>query len=78
MEVFILFNVYVPVNAGENKFCWDSLRDLVDEGVLENIIIARDLNISLSQSENLGGSELRVGGGSHPRLGFARRQAFSR
>jgi exonuclease III len=59
MEVFSLFNVYVPVNAGEKKFCWDSLRDLADEGVLENIIIAGDLNISLSQSEKRGGCIVR-------------------
>jgi exonuclease III len=50
-EVFSLFNVYVLVNAGEKKSCWDSLRSLADEEVLENIIIAGDLNISLSQRE---------------------------
>ena len=58
-EVFSLFNVYVPVNAGENKYFWDSLRSLVDEEVLENIIIAGDLNISLSQREKLGGNIVR-------------------
>jgi hypothetical protein len=59
MEVFSLFNVYVPVNAGEKKLCWDSIRDLADEGVLENTIIAGDLNISLSQSEKRGGCIVR-------------------
>ena len=58
-EVFSIFNVYVPVNAGENKSCWDSLRSLADEEVLENIIIAGDLNISLSQSEKRGGNIVR-------------------
>jgi hypothetical protein len=58
-EVFSLFNVYVSVNAGEKKSCWDTLRSLVDEEVLENIIIARNLNISLSQIEKRGGNIVR-------------------
>ena len=29
-EVFSLFNVYVPVNAGEKKACWDSIRNLTE------------------------------------------------
>jgi hypothetical protein len=49
--VFSLFNVYVSVNVGENQKCWDSLREMVDGEELENILIAGDLNISLSQGE---------------------------
>jgi len=59
MEVFSLFNVYVPINAREKKFCWDSLRDLADEEVLENIIITWNLNISPSQSKKRGGCIVR-------------------
>eukprot|EP00253_Pinus_taeda_P003795 PITA_03795 len=42
-ESFCLLNVYVPVNAGEKKACWDSIRSQADLGNLDNIIIAEDL-----------------------------------
>ena len=58
-EVFSLFNVYVLVNAKEDKICWDSLRDMVDGEELENIFIAGDLNISLFQGEKQGGCIVR-------------------
>lgn len=58
-EIFTLFNVYAPINSGEKKFCWDSLRDMAEEEELENIIIAGDLNITLSQGEKRGGCIVR-------------------
>jgi exonuclease III len=59
-EVFSLFNVYVPVNAGEKKACWDSIRNLAEIENLENIIIVGDLNLTLLLSEKRGGSIVRI------------------
>ena len=58
-EYFCLFNVYVPVNAGEKKACWDSIRNQADLGNLDNIIIAGDLNLTLHSSEKRGGCIVR-------------------
>eukprot|EP00253_Pinus_taeda_P008456 PITA_08456 len=59
-EILCLFNVYVPVNAGEKKSCWDSLRQQADLVTLENVIIAGDLNTTLHSSEKRGSSIVRV------------------
>eukprot|EP00253_Pinus_taeda_P013340 PITA_13340 len=58
-EILCLFNVYVPVNSGEKKSCWDSLRQQADLVTLENVIIAGDLNTTLHSSEKRGGSIVR-------------------
>eukprot|EP00253_Pinus_taeda_P006650 PITA_06650 len=58
-EILCLFNVYVLVNAGEKKSCWDSLRQQADLVTLENVIIAGDLNTTLHSSEKRGGSIVR-------------------
>lgn len=34
-EIFCLFNVYSPVNVGEKKDCWDSIRHQADLTNLE-------------------------------------------
>lgn len=54
-ETFCLFNVYVSINAGEKKACWDSIRSQADMGNLDNVIIAGDLNLTLHSSEKQGG-----------------------
>eukprot|EP00253_Pinus_taeda_P005161 PITA_05161 len=58
-EIFCLFNIYVPVNAGEKKICWHSLRQRANLGNLENVIIEGDLNITLHSSEKRGGCIVR-------------------
>jgi len=58
-EAFSIFNVYVPVNAGEKKQCWDSIKLMAEEETLRNIIIAGDLNITLSSSEKRGDNIVR-------------------
>jgi len=58
-ETLCLFNVYIPVSAGEKKNCWDSIRALADSEDLANIIIAGDLNLTLSTAEKRGGSIVR-------------------
>ena len=58
-ETLCLFNVYVPVSAGEKKNCWDTIRSLAESEELANIIIAGDLNLTLSSAEKRGGSIVR-------------------
>eukprot|EP00253_Pinus_taeda_P013196 PITA_13196 len=41
------------------KTCWDSIKSLADLENLDNIIIARDLNLTLLSSEKRGGSIVR-------------------
>ncbi len=53
-EIFCLFNVYSPVNVGEKKNCWDSIRQQADLTIMENIIIAGDLNLIIHSSEKKG------------------------
>ena len=50
-EILYLFNVYSPVSVGEKNICWDSIRRLDDSENLANIIIAGDLNLTLSLTE---------------------------
>ena len=59
METFSLFNVYVPVSSKEKETCWESLRNMAEEEDLENILIAGDLNITLSHEEKCGGCIVR-------------------
>eukprot|EP00253_Pinus_taeda_P036481 PITA_36481 len=58
-EIISLVNVYAPNNAGENKICWDSIKNLADLENLENIIIAVDINLTLLSSKKRGGSIVR-------------------
>jgi hypothetical protein len=58
-EIISLFNVYIPVNAGEKKACRDSVRNLADLVNLENFIIAGDLNLTLISTEKRGGNIVR-------------------
>lgn len=58
-ENICLFNVYVPNNAGEKKYCWDSIKGLADIENLENVIIVGDLNLTLHASEKREGSIVR-------------------
>ena len=46
----ILFNIYVPVIFVENKDCWNCLREVRSNTMLENIVLAGDLNIILHQA----------------------------
>lgn len=54
-----LFNMYALVSAGEKNHYWDSIRSLADSEDLANIIIAGDLNLTLSLSEKRGGSTVK-------------------
>jgi ribonuclease HI/exonuclease III len=54
-----LFNLYVPVLINEKKDCWDSLALFLNHSNSVNIIVAGDLNVTLSQSEKKGGSIVR-------------------
>ena len=51
---YALFNLYVPVNYMEKK-CWHSLSDFLEHISQANIILAGDLNITLSPNEKKGG-----------------------
>jgi ribonuclease HI/exonuclease III len=54
-----LFNLYVPVAITEKKDCWDSLALFLNHNSSVNIIVAGDLNVTLSPSEKKGGSIVR-------------------
>jgi len=54
-----LFNLYVPVAINEKKDCWDSLALFLNHSNTANIIVAGDLNVTLSPSEKKGGSIVR-------------------
>eukprot|EP00253_Pinus_taeda_P001799 PITA_01799 len=46
-----LFNPYVPDNFLEKKDCWNSLPEFLEISAPQNIILARDLNITLDPQE---------------------------
>jgi len=58
-ETLCLFNVYVSASAGEKKSCWESIKSMVDSEDLRNVIIAGDLNLTLSLAQKRGGSVVR-------------------
>jgi exonuclease III len=54
-----LFNLYVPVSFNEKKDCWDSLNSFLNRHNIENLVVAGDLNVTLSLTEKKGGSIVR-------------------
>ena len=54
-----LFNMYVPVSLIEKKECWDSLKLFLNQHNPENLIIAGDLNVTLSLADKKGGLIVR-------------------
>ena len=52
---YALFNLYVPVNYSEKKECWRTISEFLESNYPINIIIARDLNITLAPNEKKGG-----------------------
>jgi exonuclease III len=54
-----LFNLYVPVLINEKKDCWDSLRLFLNSHHTKNIVVAGDLNVTLSLAEKKGGTIVR-------------------
>jgi exonuclease III len=54
-----LFNLYVPALINEKKDCWDSLALFLNQRNTVNLIVAGDLNVTLSQAEKKGGSIVR-------------------
>lgn len=53
------FNVYVPMNLEDRKDCWTYFQANSKKIILDNIIIARDLDITLGLDEKNGGSRVR-------------------
>jgi exonuclease III len=49
-----LFNLYVPVLINEKKDCWDSLHLFLNSHNTENLVVAGDLNVTLSLAEKKG------------------------
>ena len=54
-----LFNLYVPNLLSEKIHCWDSLESFLIMHNPRNIILAGDLNVTLSADEKKGGSPIR-------------------
>ena len=49
-----IFNLYVPVSFVEKKECWDSLKIFLNQHNPENLVVAGDLNVTLSLAEKKG------------------------
>jgi ribonuclease HI/exonuclease III len=54
-----LFNLYVPALLNEKKDCWDSIHLFLNSHHTENLVMAGDLNVTLSTAEKKGGSIVR-------------------
>ena len=54
-----MFNLYVPIMHSEKKECWNTLESFLNSQHLENIIIAGDLNVTLTANEKKGGTLVR-------------------
>ena len=54
-----LFNIYVPNLFPEKRSCWETLDTFLNQNSPRNIIIAGDLNVTLSSAEKKGGSVVR-------------------
>ena len=52
---YTLFNLYVPVNYSEKQDCWKTLSYFLEFSSPANIILAGDMNITLSPNEKKGG-----------------------
>ena len=50
-ETVNIFNIYAPIFLGDKQFCWESIRELENEIQMDNVILAGDMNIALSQEE---------------------------
>ena len=51
-----IFNLYVPVSYTEKKECWDSLKLYLNQHKPENLVVAGDINVTLTLAEKKGGS----------------------
>ena len=51
--------MYVPVSFVEKKDCWDSLKSFLNRHKPENLVVAGDLNVTLTLAEKKGGSIVR-------------------
>jgi exonuclease III len=54
-----LFNIYVPVLLAEKRDCWKLIQDFLHLHHPENLILAGDLNLTLSSQEKKGGTPVR-------------------
>jgi hypothetical protein len=54
-----IFNLYVPILLEEKKDCWNKLKEFLRMHQIENIILTRDLNVTLSQGGKKGGAIVR-------------------
>ena len=54
-----LCNIYGPIIFAGKKDCWNYLREVENNTLLENIILVGDLNVILNQAEKMGGSLVR-------------------
>ena len=50
-----IFNMYVPVNFQEKKYCLKTLAEYVDANLPPNMIVVGDLNITLDPKDKNGG-----------------------
>ena len=58
-ETVSLLNISASALLVDKKSYWESVRDLANEIQMINVILAGDMNITLSQEEKRGGSIVR-------------------